>query len=95
MLFGHRVFLAASASLAGALRGHRSSSADDASPSPNLSNPSTLPRDSTVDSIGNTPLIYLRSVSEATGCHIYAKAEWMNPTGSIKDRAAKVLLGAY
>ena len=34
--------------------------------------------------VGNTPLIYLKAVSKATGCAIYAKAEFMNPTGSVK-----------
>ena len=38
--------------------------------------------------IGNTPLIRLRKVSEATGCDIYGKAEFMNPGQSVKDRAA-------
>jgi len=38
--------------------------------------------------IGNTPLIRLHHVSEETGCNIYGKAEWMNPGGSVKDRAA-------
>ncbi len=38
--------------------------------------------------IGNTPLIRLRGPSEATGCEILAKAEFMNPGGSVKDRAA-------
>ncbi|MGH7056937.1 MAG: cysteine synthase A [Acetobacteraceae bacterium] len=37
--------------------------------------------------IGNTPLIKLRRASEATGCTILAKAEFMNPGGSVKDRA--------
>ncbi len=41
-----------------------------------------------IDSIGNTPLIYIRSLSKLTGCDIYGKAEFMNPGGSIKDRAA-------
>jgi cysteine synthase A len=40
------------------------------------------------DLIGNTPLVYLREVSEATGCQIYGKAEFLNPGGSIKDRTA-------
>src|SRR6202163_463191 len=39
--------------------------------------------------IGNTPLIRLRGVSEETGCEILGKAEFMNPGGSVKDRAAK------
>ena len=43
---------------------------------------------SIVDAIGNTPLIRLRRASEATGCEILGKAEFMNPGQSIKDRAA-------
>ena len=39
------------------------------------------------DAIGNTPLIKLRRASEATGCTILGKAEFMNPGGSVKDRA--------
>lgn len=42
-----------------------------------------------LDSVGNTPLIRLRKVSEDTGCQIYAKAEYLNPGGSIKDRVAR------
>src|SRR4029453_3746035 len=38
--------------------------------------------------IGNTPLIKLRRASEATGCSILGKAEFMNPGQSVKDRAA-------
>jgi cysteine synthase A len=38
--------------------------------------------------IGRTPLIRLRRLSELTGCEILAKAEFMNPGGSVKDRAA-------
>ncbi len=45
-------------------------------------------RDGLLETIGNTPLIKLREVSEATGCEIYGKAEFMNPGGSVKDRAA-------
>lgn len=41
-----------------------------------------------IDSIGNTPLIKLRGASAATGCTIYGKAEFLNPGGSVKDRAA-------
>ena len=41
-----------------------------------------------VDLIGNTPLLYLRHVSELTGCDIYGKAEFLNPGGSVKDRTA-------
>ncbi len=45
-------------------------------------------REDFVDSIGNTPLIRLTAASEATGCEIYGKAEFLNPGGSVKDRAA-------
>src|SRR5271166_3670822 len=38
--------------------------------------------------IGKTPLIRLRRLSELTGCEILGKAEFMNPGGSVKDRAA-------
>ena len=41
-----------------------------------------------IESIGNTPLIKLKTASEITGCNIYGKAEYMNPGGSVKDRAA-------
>src|SRR3984885_13573536 len=44
--------------------------------------------------VGNTPLIRLRSVSEETGCEILAKAEFMNPGGSVKDRAARATVPA-
>jgi cysteine synthase len=40
------------------------------------------------ETIGKTPLIRLRALSEATGCEILGKAEFMNPGGSVKDRAA-------
>jgi cysteine synthase A len=39
--------------------------------------------------VGHTPMIRLRRVSEETGCEIYGKAEFMNPGGSVKDRAAR------
>ncbi len=42
--------------------------------------------------VGNTPLIRLRRASEATGCEILGKAEFMNPGGSVKDRAALGIL---
>ena len=42
----------------------------------------------TLEAIGRTPLIRLTRASAATGCEIYGKAEFMNPGGSIKDRAA-------
>ena len=46
------------------------------------------------DLIGNTPLVYLRQVSELTGCHIFGKAEYMNPGGSVKDRTALGIIRA-
>ncbi|WP_366556683.1 cysteine synthase A [Aquibaculum sediminis] len=45
-------------------------------------------RDGFIGTIGNTPLIRLRRASEATGCEILGKAEFLNPGGSVKDRAA-------
>jgi len=45
-----------------------------------------------LESIGNTPLIKLKAASEITGCHIYGKAEYLNPGGSVKDRAALALI---
>ncbi len=50
--------------------------------------PTCLVTSDVLDSIGNTPLIRLRNVSDKTGCEIYAKAEFLNPGGSIKDRIA-------
>ena len=51
--------------------------------------PTCLVTSDVLDSIGNTPLIRLRHVSDETGCEIYAKAEFLNPGGSIKDRIAR------
>ncbi len=45
-----------------------------------------------IDAIGNTPLIRLSGVSEETGCEILGKAEFLNPSGSVKDRAAKFIV---
>jgi cysteine synthase A len=45
-------------------------------------------RNGFIETIGNTPLIRLHAASKATGCEILGKAEFMNPGGSIKDRAA-------
>ena len=45
-------------------------------------------RNGFVEAVGNTPLIRLADLSEATGCEILGKAEFMNPGGSVKDRAA-------
>jgi cysteine synthase A len=47
---------------------------------------------SVVDAIGNTPLIRLNRVSDATGCEILGKAEFMNPGQSVKDRAALYII---
>jgi cysteine synthase len=43
---------------------------------------------STLDLIGNTPLVLLKGASEAAGCEIWGKCEWANPGASVKDRAA-------
>jgi cysteine synthase A len=52
-------------------------------------------RKDVIDAIGNTPLIKLKHASEATGCTILGKAEFMNPGQSVKDRAGKwMILGA-
>jgi cysteine synthase A len=45
-----------------------------------------------VDAVGHTPLIRLRRVSDETGCEILGKAEFMNPGGSVKDRAARAIV---
>jgi cysteine synthase A len=59
--------------------------ADDSVPSPGLA-------DGLVSAIGNTPLIRLRRASDATGCTILGKAEFMNPGGSVKDRASLAII---
>jgi len=48
--------------------------------------------DGFIGSVGNTPLIRLRRVSEESGCEILGKAEFLNPGGSVKDRAAKGII---
>ena len=48
--------------------------------------------DGIVEAIGNTPLIKLRRISEATGCTILGKAEFMNPGQSVKDRPARQMI---
>ena len=45
-----------------------------------------------LDAIGNTPLIRLKAASEATGCDILGKAEFLNPGQSVKDRAALAII---
>lgn len=49
-------------------------------------------KDGFVGTVGNTPLIRLHSFSEETGCEILAKAEFLNPGGSVKDRAALYII---
>src|ERR1700728_3453704 len=49
-------------------------------------------RDGFLGSIGKTPLIRLQRASAATGCEILGKAEFMNPGGSVKDRAALAIV---
>ncbi|MFB2551556.1 cysteine synthase A [Ensifer soli] len=49
---------------------------------------------SVIDAIGNTPLIRLKRASEATGCTILGKAEFLNPGQSVKDRAALFMIRA-
>jgi cysteine synthase A len=49
-------------------------------------------RDGFIGTIGNTPIIRLRRASEETGCEILAKAEFLNPGGSVKDRAALAIV---
>jgi cysteine synthase A len=49
-------------------------------------------RSDVIDAIGNTPLIRLRGPSEATGCTILGKAEFMNPGQSVKDRAGRQMI---
>jgi cysteine synthase A len=48
--------------------------------------------DGLIGAIGNTPLIRLHRASAATGCEILAKAEFMNPGGSVKDRAGLAII---
>lgn len=49
-------------------------------------------RDGLAQAIGNTPLIKLQKASELTGCNILGKAEFLNPGGSVKDRAALFII---
>ena len=51
-------------------------------------------RNGLIGTIGNTPLIRLRKVSDETGCEILGKAEFLNPGGSVKDRAALGMIRA-
>ena len=49
-------------------------------------------RSSLIDLVGDTPLLRLRRLSDETGCEILAKCEFLNPGGSIKDRAALAII---
>src|SRR4029078_5756062 len=49
-------------------------------------------RNGIIEAIGNTPLIKLEHASQATGCTILGKAEFMNPGGSVKDRAGRQMI---
>jgi cysteine synthase A len=49
-------------------------------------------RDAFTGMVGNTPLIELKKASELTGCNVLGKAEFLNPGGSVKDRAAKYMI---
>lgn len=51
-----------------------------------------FPASTVIDAIGHTPLIRLTGASAATGCTILGKAEFMNPGGSVKDRAALAII---
>ena len=53
-----------------------------------------IPCPDMLSAIGNTPLIRLRRASDETGCEILGKAEFMNPGGSVKDRAALAIIEA-
>ncbi|GMF65926.1 unnamed protein product [Phytophthora lilii] len=57
-----------------------------------LSNFSTAGSVDLFASVGNTPLLELTTLSKLTGCKLLAKAEYANPSGSIKDRVAKSLI---
>ncbi|MBT5571301.1 MAG: cysteine synthase A [Alphaproteobacteria bacterium] len=49
-------------------------------------------RDGFIEAVGNTPMIKLQQASEETGCTILGKAEFLNPAGSVKDRAALAIV---
>src|SRR5882672_1306322 len=49
-------------------------------------------RDGVTEAIGDTPLLRLRRASEATGCTILGKAEFLNPGQSVKDRPARQMI---
>lgn len=51
-------------------------------------------REGFAGTVGNTPLLRIESLSRLTGCTILGKAEWLNPGGSVKDRAASAMVSA-
>jgi cysteine synthase A len=86
---------AAAAASAASSSPSSSSSSTDPRPAPLYPAPgdrSTSTSDGLIGSIGNTPLLELKSLSAATGCRILAKAEHMNPGGSVKDRPAAYII---
>jgi cysteine synthase len=50
---------------------------------------------SVASSVGETPLIRIKSLSDYSGCEIYGKAEFLNPGGSVKDRAARGIIEGF
>jgi cysteine synthase len=88
---------AAASALAFALLSPAASASTAAAPAPappQLRSGAPPAAASLAEAVGNTPLIELRSLSAATGCTILAKAEFMNPGGSVKDRPALNILRA-
>ena len=55
-------------------------------PTPNSTAAELTPHHDWSSTVGHTKLVYLKSLSEETGCNIYGKAEYQNPSGSVKDR---------
>jgi [CysO sulfur-carrier protein]-thiocarboxylate-dependent cysteine synthase len=53
----------------------------------------TLPADDLTASIGNTPVVELSRIAPDPAIRIFAKLEWANPTGSVKDRVAQAMIG--
>ncbi|HPA26527.1 MAG TPA: cysteine synthase family protein [Acidobacteriota bacterium] len=54
--------------------------------------PPVRQHDSVLDAIGNTPMVKLRKITAGLACSVFAKLEFANPTGSIKDRTAKYMI---
>src|SRR5215472_16550240 len=60
---------------------------------PTISNPVAASKTSLLNQIGNTPLLRLAKLDQAfPGVEIYAKAEFLNPGGSVKDRAGRAMI---